>query len=163
MWKEINGYEGYYSINEKGEVRNNQTKKLIKGDINNAGYYRVCLYRGNKKHYFRHRLVAEYFIPNPNNYKEVNHIDGDKSNNSIENLEWSDRVHNEREARRNLLKQFAPFYVIWNNGERQEFEFAIDLAKILGVTDGCVRNYLKKRTTGYLKKGIKEIEYLEKA
>jgi hypothetical protein len=160
MWKDIPNYENLYEVNELGEVRNKKTKALLTGDINNGGYYRVCLYYGKPKKYFRHRLVAELFLDNPNNYTEVNHIDGNKANNNVNNLEWVDRTKNEREARRTGLKEYKPYYVIWDNGERQEFEFAIELANILGVTDSSIRNYLKGRTQGYKQFGIKEIEYL---
>ena len=52
MWKNIKGWEGYYSINENGDVRNDITGKLIKGDINLSGYYRVCLYNKNQFCFF---------------------------------------------------------------------------------------------------------------
>jgi hypothetical protein len=159
-WKDIPGYEEYYEVNNLGEVRNKKTQKKIAGDVNNAGYYRVCLYYGKKQRFFRHRLVATLFLDNPNNYSEVNHIDGDKSNNNVKNLEWVDRTTNEREARRTNLKEYKPYYVIWNDDSRQEFEFAVELASILGVTDNCIRNYLKGRTAGYKDFGIKEIQYL---
>ena len=112
MWKNIKNWEGLYEISDKGEVRNYKTKKLIVGDKNNCGYYRVKLYNNNqKKTLYRHRLVAEAFISNPNNLPEVNHIDGDKSNNYKNNLEWSSRTHNEREAYRLKIKIYKPFEV----------------------------------------------------
>ena len=118
MWKDIPNWETYYEINENGEVRNKLTGNYIKGDINNAGYYRVCLYHKSKRQrFFRHRLVAQLFIPNPNNYTEVNHIDGDKSHNFKENLQWCDRVFNEREAHRLNIKEYKPFKVYFQNGE----------------------------------------------
>ena len=112
MWRDIKGYEGLYEVSDKGEVRNYITRKLIVGDINNFGYYRVKLYKNKKqKTFFRHRLVAQAFIQNPDNLPEVNHIDGDKSHNYKENLEWSSRTHNEREAHRLKIKQYKPFEV----------------------------------------------------
>ena len=96
MWKTIPDWENY-EVNEYGEVRNKSTQKLIIGDINNAGYQRVCLYNSPaKKRFFRHRLVAELFLENPNEDQEVNHIDGNKNNNHISNLEWSSRASNTR-------------------------------------------------------------------
>lgn len=110
MWKSVPDSDTYI-VNENGEVKNISTGKYIIGDINTAGYYRVSLcINGKQKKFFRHRLVALLFIPNPKNLREVNHIDGDKSNNSISNLEWCDRTHNEHESRRNGLKEYKPFH-----------------------------------------------------
>lgn len=161
MWKDIPEWESYYEINENGDVRNKLTGNYIKGDINNAGYYRVCLYHKSKKQrFFRHRLVAQLFIPNPNNYPEVNHINGNKSMNNKHNLQWCDRIYNEREAHRLEIKQYKPFKVLFQNGEIKHYEFAIDLANELGLTKRTIQNYLQGKSKGYIKQGIKEIEYL---
>ena len=161
MWKDILNWEIYYEINENGEVRNKLTGNYIKGDINNAGYYRVCLYHKSKRQrFFRHRLVAQLFIPTPNNYTEVNHIDGDKSHNFKENLQWCDRVFNEREAHRLNIKEYKPFKVYFQNGEYKEYEFAIDLANELKVTKRTIQNYLQGKSNSYKSRGINEIKYL---
>lgn len=161
MWKDIPTWEDIYELNENGEVRNKITGNYIKGDINNAGYYRVCLYKKpRKERYFRHRLVAELFIPNPNNLPEVNHINGDKSKNCASNLQWCNRTHNEREAHRTGIKEYKPYYVIFDNGIRKEYEFAIELANELQVTKRTIQNYLQGKSKGYLDKGIKKIQYL---
>lgn len=161
MWKDIPTWEDIYELNENGEVRNKITGNYIKGDINNAGYYRVCLYKKpRKERYFRHRLVAELFIPNPNNLPEVNHINGDKSKNCASNLQWCNRTHNEREAHRTGIKEYKPYYVIFDNGIRKEYEFAIELANELQVTKRTIQNYLQGKSKGYSDKGIKEIQYL---
>ena len=161
MWKDIPNWEAYYEINENGEVRNKLTGNYIKGDINNAGYYRVCLYHKSKRQrFFRHRLVAQLFIPNPNNYTEVNHIDGDKSHNFKENLQWCDRVFNEREAHRLNIKEYKPFKVYFQSGEYKEYEFAIDLANELKVTKRTIQNYLQGKSNNYKSRGINEIKYL---
>lgn len=160
MWKTIPDWENY-EVNEDGEVRNKTSKRLITGDINNAGYYRICCYnKNNKKKFFRHRLVATLFLENPNNYQEVNHIDGNKSNNNVNNLEWCDRQHNERESRRIGIKKYKPFKVVFNNGQVKNYECAIDLATELGVSRRTVQNYLESKTKGYLKYNITEIEYI---
>ena len=161
MWKDIPEWESYYEINENGDVRNKLTGNYIKGDINNTGYYRVCLYHKSKKQrFFRHRLVAQLFIPNPNNYSEVNHINGNKSMNNKNNLQWCDRIYNEREAHRLEIKQYKPFKVLFQNGKIKHYEFAIDLANELGLTKRTIQNYLQGKSKGYIKQGIKEIEYL---
>lgn len=162
MWRDIKGYEGLYEVSDKGEVRNYITRKLIVGDINNFGYYRVKLYKNKKqKTFFRHRLVAQAFIQNPDNLPEVNHIDGDKSHNYKENLEWSSRTHNEREAHRLKIKQYKPFEVKFQNGEIKKYEFAISLANELGVSKRAVQNWLQKRNYGFLKRGVLDLNYIK--
>lgn len=105
-------------------------------------------------------MVATLFIDNPNGYKEVNHINGIKSDNSKNNLEWCDRTYNEHECRRNRLKEYKPFVVYFENGDIKQYEFAIELANELNVTKRCVQNYLKNISNGYKNKGIKIIEYI---
>ena len=161
MWLKIPNWEEY-EVDETGRVRNTLTGNMIVGDTNNAGYQRICCYRkGRKQRFFRHRLVAELFIDNPNNFKEVNHIDGDKTNNSVTNLEWCDRAHNEREARRLLIKSYTPYIVYFTNGEVKKYEFVIDLANELNVSGRTVLNYLQGKTKGYINRGIADIKYLE--
>lgn len=161
MWKDIPNWEKLYEVNENGEVRNKKTQKLITGFINNGGYSRVCLYNKEfKQKFYRHRLVAELFVPNPNNLPEVNHIDGNKQNNNKENLEWCSRIHNEREAHRLKIKEYKPFEVIFNNNIKKEYEFIVDLAKEIVVTKRTVQNWLQKKNKGYLKKGIIYINYV---
>lgn len=160
MWKNIPNWENY-QINELGEVKNIKTNKLIIGDINNAGYSRICLYNNRfKQRFYRHRLVAELFILNPNNLPEVNHIDGNKQNNYKTNLEWCSRIYNEREAHRLKLKEYKPFKVTFNNGIIKEYEFAIDFANEIKVTKRSVQNWLQNKNKGFLKREIKNIEYV---
>lgn len=161
MWRKIPNWEEY-EVDETGRVRNTLTSNIIVGDINNAGYQRICCYKNKrKKRFFRHRLVAELFIDNPNNLPEVNHIDGDKTNNSVTNLEWCDRSHNEREARRLHIKPYTPYIVKFDNGDVKKYEFVIDLANELKVSSRTILNYLQGKTKGYTNKGITFIKYLE--
>lgn len=164
MWKPIIGWEDLYSINENGDVKNNKTGKLIKGDINSSGYYRVCLYdkkTDRKQRYFRHRLVAIHFIPNPNNYDEVNHIDGDKSKNNINNLEWTSRLDNERHSRKELgNKEYKPFKVIYKDGREVIYETKLELAEELDISVTSVKNYLHDRSKGYMTYNIISIKYI---
>lgn len=90
MWKKIDDVFGY-SINECGYVRNDKNGKILKGIHTYNGYLRVCI--GGKSRRI-HRLVAEAFIPNPDDLSEVNHKDGDKDNNCADNLEWCTHKQN---------------------------------------------------------------------
>lgn len=91
MWKKIKDFEEY-EINEKGQVRRNS--KILKPEIR-TGYYSVGLCKNGKRIHKRiHRLVAETFIPNPDNLPQVNHRDENKLNNQLDNLEWCDNTYN---------------------------------------------------------------------
>lgn len=94
----INGVENQnYRINEFGEVWNKEGKLLTQFETNN-GYLRVKLSRGCKRGmYLVHRLVAEVFVPNPENHNIVHHKDGDRLNNRFDNLEWCTNSHNQKE------------------------------------------------------------------
>lgn len=102
-WKEIKGYENLYQVSNLGRVRSldritvsgrGNGDRLIKGRILVGGvtnkYHFVLLTQldGTKKNYYRHRLVAEAFIPNPDNKPCVDHIDGNPNNNALDNLRW---------------------------------------------------------------------------
>lgn len=95
-WKEIEGFNNYF-ISNTGKVRRDN-KLPLKYQLDERGYPRIRLGYLNKRNFRIHRLVAIYFIPNPNNYPQVNHIDGDKTNNNVENLEWCNNSDNQKHA-----------------------------------------------------------------
>ena len=161
IWKDIPGWEQYYEINDCGDVRNKKNNHLLVGDKNSSGYMRVCLYNKNRSfRFFRHIMVAKLFLDNPNNFNEVNHIDGNKNNNNVSNLEFCDRKHNEREAHRIGIKKYRPFVVTFANGTCKEYEFTTDLATEINATKRTILNYLQGKSKGYLKRGISSIKYL---
>ena len=108
IWKDINGFEGIYQISDKGNIRSLDRKIIcsngsirfqrgsgIKPYINKQGYRTVVLHNIGKHKMCRIcRLVAEAFIPNPQNLPQVNHKDENKTNNCLQNLEWCDAKYN---------------------------------------------------------------------
>lgn len=101
QWKDIEGYEGLYKISNFGDVLSvkNDKKYILKQRHTTDGYLDVTLYKHGKPSWCRvHRLVAQAFIPNPENKPQVNHIDGDKKNNNIDNLEWCTPIENTHHA-----------------------------------------------------------------
>lgn len=104
QWKVIDEYPKY-SVSTFGRVKNNATGKILAQQISNWGYCRVSIYAGDKKKYISvHRAVATAFIPNDNPERiQVNHIDCDKHNNNVQNLEWVTPVENMAHAYKNNL------------------------------------------------------------
>lgn len=87
-WKDIEGFGGLYQVSNLGRVRS--IRKILTPKDNGHGYKSVCLCLGLNRYYrYIHRLVAEAFIPNPKRFKEVDHIDCSRDNNSVTNLRWT--------------------------------------------------------------------------
>lgn len=96
-WRDAIGYEGGYQVSNLGRIKSLQRKKtrIVKPDIIHTGYLRVMFYKdGKTKSHYTHVLVAKAFIPNPDNKSDVNHINGVKTDNRVENLEWTTRSEN---------------------------------------------------------------------
>lgn len=112
VWKDIAGFEGFYQCSSYGRIRSvdhpdRRTKaRILKQGISDKGYSLIGFWMNKKVNTKRvHRVIAMTFIPNPKNFKEVNHIDGNKLNNSVDNLEWTTRSENVKHAwRNNLIK-----------------------------------------------------------
>lgn len=100
--KDIKGYEGIYAITSCGKVWSYKNKRFIIPRPNEKGYLRIKLYKnGSYKTFGVHRLVAEAYIPNPENKEQVNHKDENKSNNCVNNLEWMTNKENANYGTRN--------------------------------------------------------------
>lgn len=121
IWKDIKGYEGKYQVSNYGNVKSlPRTRKakfnsvsykqeiILKPKTANNGYLLVNLYIESKRVMFSiHRLVALTFIDNPNNYPVINHKNGIKTDNRVENLEWCTQSHNRIHALENNLAKVA--------------------------------------------------------
>lgn len=106
IWKP---YIYTYEISNLGRLRNAKTNKILKANKVGRGYLGICVSLGSRNNYKMiriHRAVAESFIPNPNNLPQVNHIDGNKLNNRVDNLEWCDSKYNTIHAISLGLKTF---------------------------------------------------------
>lgn len=138
----IKGYENYL-VTEQGQIINSKTGRALKPSITANGYYRVNLRKnGQTKTLYIHRIVAEAFIPNPNNYNEVNHIDEDKTNNNVENLEWVTHKSNinhatcqRRKGETNTTRNGKPVLCIETN---QIYASATAIEKELGYGKGNI-------------------------
>ena len=117
-WKDVKGYEGLYQVSNTGRIKalkkidqrgRVRKERLMKPVINSCGrpVVHVCK-NGNRKTFFVHRLIAEAFIPNPEGKSEVNHINGIKDDNRVENLEWVTRSENMLHAERMGLHSMKP-------------------------------------------------------
>lgn len=114
IWKDIPNYFGKYQISNFGNVKSTNYKstkkeRIMKPTINSSGYYKIELYKNGKSNiYYVHRLVALVFIPNPENKTQINHIDGNKTNNNVSNLEWVSVSENQIHAINLNLRKRSP-------------------------------------------------------
>lgn len=157
MTKLIKNYERY-TIDEYGNVFNILTQKQLKGSIGEHGYkyYRLSK-NGKKKMFYAHRLVAEAFLANPFNRPVVNHIDGNKINNHVSNLEWVSYSENIRQAYANNLINFPrqrEYYTEDLEGEnwKQIFNLPYSVSSFGRVKNNRTNLLLKPSLTcGYYK------------
>ena len=158
IWKDVKGYEGYYQISNYGRLKSFKVDgngKILKLTNKNGDYFSVVLQgKGKERRSTRiHRLVAEAFIPNPDNKPQINHIDGNKQNNHINNLEWCTSKYNIAHAIKthpeqldemiNYNKHIRPKKIVQmdtNGNILNVFDNAISAGKHTNV---CSRNILQ--------------------
>ena len=164
-WRDIKGYEGLYQVSNKGRVRSLDRvvaagrgggDRNIKGRIivlrnHGSGYKMVNLWRENEyKITYAHILVAQAFIPNPEGKPEVNHINGYKTDNRVENLEWCTSRENSLHARNtglldSMIKKYSKPIVMLDNGVIvREFSSAHEAERELGINNSSINSCCRR-------------------
>ena len=148
---DIKGYEGIYAITSCGKVWSYKTKRFLKTIKTQKGYEKVYLYKDNiVKHPTIHKLVATAYIPNPNNFPQINHKDENKENNSVNNLEWCTNKYNSNYGTRNIRMARAKWRKvlcielnrIFDSEKQAEAELKIGVSRISECCSG------KNKTAG---------------
>jgi hypothetical protein len=173
-WKPVVGYEGYYEVSNKCRVRSIErtaTNKYRNGqkrvhgvlrrtEVNHFGREQVVLSKdGKTKKYFVYRLMAAAFIPNPNNYPEINHKDENPMNNTLENLEWCEHLYNCNYGTRNKrISKYVRKQTIIVDGKGKEYIFTSrhDAAVFLNVVDSAISDAIRYKRIVNKKYIIKE-------
>lgn len=156
-WREIEGFEGAYLVSDCGEVCSLRRHKHLKPKIDRYGYDVVTLSLKGKTYYRTvHRLVAQAFIPNPNNLPTVNHINEDKRDNRVKNLEWASIADNDNHGTRNErmanTKSKRPVEQISPDGTIVRYKGVKDAWRKTGINRSsiglCCKN-IRKTAGGY--------------
>lgn len=173
IWKPIKDYEGLYQVSNLGNVRSlnrkiknrNLKEKIKKFDKTKFGYLRVELNNnGKKKKYLVHRLVAQTFLDNPNNYPCVNHKDENKNNNIVSNLEWCDYLYNNLYNNKHKKNWVKVKQLDKNNNIINIFESITEASKKTNIIQCKISNCLhnRQKTAGGYYWQYYEIEKEEK-
>jgi hypothetical protein len=154
MWVQIKDFN--YEINEQGVVRNTRTGKIRNPFNRKDGYIGIQLYVGKVLNFQLHRLIALAFIPNPDNKPQVNHIDSNRKNNDLSNLEWvscSENVKHGYELGRASNKGSKNGFSVLNEDDvlairkrRSEDNLSYQtLANLYNVSYGCIAGIIQRK------------------
>lgn len=151
QWKPVVGYEGLYEVSEKGQIKNLKTQHVLT-PRNSTGYSMVALFKNGERRDLKiHRLVACSFLENPQNKPQVNHKDGNKLNNNLENLEWCTNSENQKHAYQTGLRKFTYFQkqIIKVAVSKAHSKSVIDIKtgiKYSSLTEACIKINMNSST-----------------
>ncbi|MFY0760210.1 NUMOD4 motif-containing HNH endonuclease [Metabacillus dongyingensis] len=167
MWKDVVGYQGIYEVSNLGEVRTHEDKtsfskrhgvdrkwkqRVLKQKVSKDKNCRVSLWKdGKEQTWLVHRLVAYAFLPKPEGKEYINHIDGNRLNNHVDNLEWCDHKENNNHAFDNRLIKTGQELVLLNREtkEMHYFRSQTKASAFLGKYHGFISAQLKKGQNEY--------------
>ena len=147
--KDIIGYENLYAVTEDGQVWSYKSKKFLKPFDNGHGYLYVSLLKNNQRKNCRvHRLVAEAFLPNPNNKPQVDHINRNRRQNNVSNLEWVSSSENNKRSRKKGLSKPVTEVLCVETGII--YKSQTEAARAIGIHPYGISNVLngKQKTAG---------------
>lgn len=152
IWKDIEGFEGKYQISSMGKVKSLWfgKEKILKNIKTDRGYIVVSLYKeGKQKNYYIHRLVAQTFLPNPDNLPQVNHRNENKTDNRVDNLEYCDSKYNNNfgtRTERAIKSKSIPILQFSKDGELvQKWDSVIEASRELGFYHSSIIECCKGR------------------
>ena len=151
IWKDVRNYETFYKVNNKGDIKNVHTGKILKYALHKTGYLQVFLYKnGKRKNHLVHRIVAEAFLDNPDNLPQVNHKNEIKTDNRVENLEFCDAKYNMNYGTRPQISSKPVYQYSIDEQFIKEYTSTMDVERQLGfahthISDCC----LNKRKQAY--------------
>lgn len=157
IWKDIPGYEGYYQVSNIGNVKSLERKdklgrkvrsKIITPIVTSKGYLEVGLYKDGNRHIFKiHRLVGLAFIPTVKDKNEINHIDENKQNNMVDNLEWCNRSENVNHGNRTTKMATTTGYAVTDGTSiYRSVQFA---SKECDIPRRTLRSWLERGDTNW--------------